>query len=92
MQAVQKDLRGEARDKSTSGGVLLLYVAARRLSATKPMRLFHQPASVSQSMAVDRRVEIWLNAVNQFLSKKWAEKFFELDDDGKLHPVEVIKK
>jgi hypothetical protein len=47
---------------------------------------------VSQSMAIDRRVEIWLNAVNQFLSKKWAEKFFELYDDGTLHPVEVIKR
>jgi predicted nuclease of predicted toxin-antitoxin system len=47
---------------------------------------------VSQSLAIDRRVEIWLNAVKQFLSKKWAEKFFELYDDGKLHPVEVIKR
>jgi hypothetical protein len=46
---------------------------------------------VSQSMAIDRRVEIWLNAVTQFLSKKWAEKFFDLYDDGKL-PVEVIKR
>ena len=43
-------------------------------------------------MAVVRRVEIWLNAVKQFLSKKWAEKFFELYDDGQLHPVEVVKR
>jgi hypothetical protein len=43
-------------------------------------------------MAIDRRVEIWLNAVKQFLSKRWAEKFFELYDDGKLHPVEVVKR
>jgi len=43
-------------------------------------------------MAIDRRVEIWLNAVKQFLSKKWAEKFFELDDNGQLHPVEVVKR
>jgi len=47
---------------------------------------------VSQSTAIDRRVEIWLNAVRQFLAKKWNEKFFELYDDGKLHPVEVIKQ
>ncbi len=46
---------------------------------------------VTQSMAIDNRVEIWLNAVRQFLSKKWKEKFFELYDDGKLYPVEVIK-
>jgi len=43
-KAGQKDLRGEARDKSTSGGVLSRYVGARRLSATKPMSLFQQPA------------------------------------------------
>jgi predicted nuclease of predicted toxin-antitoxin system len=46
---------------------------------------------VSQSMAIDRRVEIWLGAVKQFLSKKWAEKFFELYDDGQLHPVKVVR-
>jgi predicted nuclease of predicted toxin-antitoxin system len=46
---------------------------------------------VSQSMAIDQRVEIWLNAVRQFSSKKWNEKFFELHDDGELHPVKVKK-
>ena len=46
---------------------------------------------VSQSMAIDQRVEIWLNAVKQFLSKKWNEKFFELYDDGILHPVKVVQ-
>jgi ABC-type uncharacterized transport system ATPase subunit len=45
LQAAQKDLRGEAREKSTSGGVLNQYVVARRLSATKHMSLFQQPAS-----------------------------------------------
>jgi hypothetical protein len=75
-----------------SGGVLFCTLTRNRSSATKHMRLFQQPDSVSQSMAVDRRVEIWLNAVKQFLSKQWAEKFFELYDDGKLHPVEVVKR
>ncbi len=32
-QAGQKDLRGEAREKSTSGGVLRQYVAATPLGA-----------------------------------------------------------
>jgi hypothetical protein len=54
--------------------------------------LLKSPVCVSQSMALDRRVEIWLNAVKQFVSKKWAEKFFELYDDGQLHPVEVVKR
>ena len=47
---------------------------------------------VSQSMPIDERVEIWLNAVKLFLSKKWTEKFFELYDDGNLHPIEVVKR
>jgi hypothetical protein len=47
---------------------------------------------VSQSMAIEARVEIWFNAVKQFLAKTWIEKFFELYDDGKLHPIQVVKK
>jgi predicted nuclease of predicted toxin-antitoxin system len=46
---------------------------------------------VSQSMEIDKRVEIWMNAVKQFLSRKWKERFFELYDDGKLHPIEIRK-
>jgi hypothetical protein len=45
VQAAQKDLRGEARGKSMSGGVRSEYVVARRLSATKHMSLFQQRAS-----------------------------------------------
>src|SRR5688500_3826056 len=37
-----KRLRGEAREKSASGGVHRRYVDARRLSATKHMSLFQQ--------------------------------------------------
>jgi predicted nuclease of predicted toxin-antitoxin system len=44
---------------------------------------------VSQSMPIDRRVEIWLHAMKQFVSKSWNEKFFELYDDGILHLVQV---
>jgi len=42
-------------------------------------------------MAIDERVELWLKAVKEFLSRKWKEKFFELYEDGTLHPVEVLK-
>jgi predicted nuclease of predicted toxin-antitoxin system len=44
---------------------------------------------VSQSIPIDKRVEIWVNAVQQFFSQTWKEKFFELYDDGKLFPIEV---
>jgi predicted nuclease of predicted toxin-antitoxin system len=47
---------------------------------------------VTQSIPVDQRVEIWLNAVRQFFSKHWSEKFFELLDDGQLHAIEVVKR
>lgn len=49
-------------------------------------------SQVPQSMPINQRVEIWLAAVKQFLSKKWDEKFFELYDDGNLHPIEVRKR
>jgi hypothetical protein len=39
-----KEFRAEARDKSASKGVLREYVVARRLSATKDMNFFQQPA------------------------------------------------
>lgn len=47
---------------------------------------------VSQSMAIDQRVEIWLSAVRQFFAKAWKVKFFELYDDAQLHPIEVGKR
>jgi hypothetical protein len=42
--AAQKDLRGKARERLTSAGVLSLYVEARQRSATQHMRLFQQSA------------------------------------------------
>jgi len=32
-----------------------------------------------------------MGAIKEFLSKTWKEKFFQVYDDGKLHPFEVIK-
>ena len=46
---------------------------------------------VTQSIPTDRRVEIWMAAISEFFSKKWEEKFFEVYDDGKLQPYEIIK-
>ena len=48
-------------------------------------------SQVTQSIPIDRRVEIWMEAIKEFFSKKWKEKFFQVYDDGKLHPFEVIK-
>jgi hypothetical protein len=40
LQAVQKDLRGEAREKSTSGGVLFLYVDAKSVERNEAYESF----------------------------------------------------
>ena len=48
-------------------------------------------SQVTQSIPIDKRVEIWMAAISEFFSKKWEEKFFQVYDDGKLHPFEVIK-
>ena len=48
-------------------------------------------SQVTQSIPIDKRVEIWMGAIKEFLSKTWKEKFFQVYDDGKLHPFEVIK-
>jgi hypothetical protein len=42
-QAGQKGFSCEAREKSTSGGLIKWYVGARRSSATTQMSLFQQP-------------------------------------------------
>src|SRR5437773_10264939 len=59
MQTAQKDLRGVAREKSTSGGVHQQYVDARRLSATKHMSLFQQAASTTVSLTLIDHVAAW---------------------------------
>jgi release factor glutamine methyltransferase len=46
LQAVPKDLRGEAREKSTSAGIRMKYVEARRSSVTKHMGLFQRPVRI----------------------------------------------
>ena len=46
---------------------------------------------VTQSMPIERRVQVWLTAVKQFFSEQWSEKVFEIYDDGVLHPFVVIK-
>jgi predicted nuclease of predicted toxin-antitoxin system len=33
-------------------------------------------SQVTQSIPIDKRVEIWMAAINEFFSKKWTEKFF----------------
>ena len=48
-------------------------------------------SQVTQSIPTDMRVGIWMEAIKEFFSKKWKEKFFQVYDDGKLHPFEVIK-
>ena len=54
-----KRLRGEAREKSTRGGVHRQYVDARRLGATKPMSLFRSLLGIcaNPQHTVSRQIE-----------------------------------
>jgi hypothetical protein len=56
LQAAQKDLRGKAREKSTSAGVLFSVRRARLLSATKHMRLFQQPVRRDMSVYLINKI------------------------------------
>jgi hypothetical protein len=41
---------------------------------------------VTQSLALTVRLETWLKAIREYVSRKWSEKLFEVYDDGRLHP------
>jgi hypothetical protein len=64
LQAAQKDLRGKAREKSTSEGVLKQYVGAGQLSATKSMSLFQESAK-----RLSARAERAINQLNSLYQK-----------------------
>src|SRR5215510_3590674 len=52
LQAGQKSPSCEARADSTSGGVLMRHVGARRTSATKQMGFFQQPVHFTPYFAI----------------------------------------
>jgi predicted nuclease of predicted toxin-antitoxin system len=45
---------------------------------------------VTQSLPIAVRVDIWLRAIREYLSRDWGEKLFEVFDDGKLRPWQEI--
>jgi hypothetical protein len=44
---------------------------------------------VSQSMAIDQRVEIWLNAVRQFFVKPWSENSLNYTTTDNFIPLRL---
>jgi predicted nuclease of predicted toxin-antitoxin system len=44
---------------------------------------------VRQTLPIEQRVGIWLEAMRQFLAQKWPTKLFEAYDDGQLLPIDV---
>jgi hypothetical protein len=46
---------------------------------------------VTQSLPLEMRVETWLRTIREYFSRDWREKLFEVFDDGKLLPCEVIR-
>ncbi len=45
---------------------------------------------VTQSLPITERVEIWLMAIHEYLSRDWRETLFEVFDDGRLRPWQKI--
>jgi hypothetical protein len=41
---------------------------------------------VAQNLPIAVRVEIWFKAIQEFFSRAWEEKLFEVFDDGRLRP------
>ena len=46
---------------------------------------------ITQSLLIGTRVDIWLKAIREYFSREWPEKLFEVFDDRKLSPWEVIR-
>jgi predicted nuclease of predicted toxin-antitoxin system len=46
---------------------------------------------VTQSLPIEVRFDAWLRAIYEYFAKNWDEKLFEVFDDGKLLPVELIR-
>jgi len=71
LQAAQKDLRAEARDKSMSGDVLSEYVDVRRLSATKDMSFFSRLLVSCLRNSLTKSSDTGENLISGFGPDKW---------------------
>jgi len=47
---------------------------------------------VEQSRPIQERVDLWLRAIETFLSRRSKEKLFEIDDSGELVPWQVFER
>lgn len=45
---------------------------------------------VTQSLPIGVRIEIWIKAIREYFSHDWREELFEVFDDGKLRPWQVM--
>ena len=43
-------------------------------------------SQVTQSLSIAVRVEIWFKAIQEYFSRDWEERLFEVFDDGRLRP------
>jgi len=76
-----------------------------RLNATETLLLTHDEdflkvpltrsvvilSRVTQTLPLNHRLEIWLRVIQEYFSRTWSERVFEVYDDGKLVSLEVSK-
>jgi predicted nuclease of predicted toxin-antitoxin system len=47
---------------------------------------------VTQTLPITIRVDIWLRAIQEYFSRDWRERLFEVFDDGKLVPWKELSE
>jgi hypothetical protein len=70
---------------------LLFLTHDQEFLALPPTRSAIIVSRVTQSLPIEERVEIWLGAIREYFSHEWRERLFEVFDDGRLCPWEVVR-
>jgi predicted nuclease of predicted toxin-antitoxin system len=79
-------------------------IIVKRLSAEPILFLTHEEdflhirstcsavilSRVTQTLPMSTRLEIWLKAVHEYFARERKQRFFEVFDDGKLVPWQVM--
>ena len=71
----------------------LLFLTQDREFLSRP--LTRSPVIVSrvtQTLSIGTRVDVWLRAIQNYFSRDWQERLFEVFDDGKLVPWKDLSK
>ena len=46
---------------------------------------------VTQTLPLNRRLEIWHQAIAEYFAREWSERVFEVYDNGQLVPWKIVR-